>query len=476
MHKYLVLDRGIFVGRWAENAVLKVNKIKKDKANNPLFKEGFFLDPPLKWEVRYDNGYPNVMYDPKYKIFRCYYTLFTKDEASENTSLEERGKIDYVPTGNRITSLCYAESADGIHWHKPSLGLVDFEGSKENNILFRYAHGTGVMLDLDEIDRRKRYKLITKVESSGAMHYMAVAFSEDGIHFSDLIELKKFNPAGDSHNFPFKDSKSGMYKLITRTWANGIRISSISESSDFINWSEPKEILRGDDFYHQIYSMPVIEYAGIYLGFASMYHEGDRLDENFDTVDLELKFSTDLEHWDSVAKGDYFIERGIGSYPESSEFDAGCIFTAAPIELDGNLWFYYMGGNGKHTNFRETSFARGSIKKDEFAFYENKRSGVYSRLVTSHFSVYGDYITIKADIAEDGVLKVSLGSKNGGIYEGFEEENGVLEKLSNGYYRLSYKNKKISDLGTTPVSIKMRFINVKIYAIEGELENQDLKY
>ena len=28
----------------------------------------------------------------------------------------------------------YAESPDGIHWEKPKLGLVEFEGSKENNL------------------------------------------------------------------------------------------------------------------------------------------------------------------------------------------------------------------------------------------------------------------------------------------------------------------------------------------------------
>jgi hypothetical protein len=29
----------------------------------------------------------------------------------------------------------YAESADGIHWTKPELGLVDFNGNKSNNLL-----------------------------------------------------------------------------------------------------------------------------------------------------------------------------------------------------------------------------------------------------------------------------------------------------------------------------------------------------
>src|SRR5680860_12066 len=30
---------------------------------------------------------------------------------------------------------CYAESTDGINWTKPNLGLYEFNGSKENNII-----------------------------------------------------------------------------------------------------------------------------------------------------------------------------------------------------------------------------------------------------------------------------------------------------------------------------------------------------
>src|SRR6056297_1141244 len=32
---------------------------------------------------------------------------------------------------------CYAESRDGIHWTKPKLGIVEYEGSKENNIILK---------------------------------------------------------------------------------------------------------------------------------------------------------------------------------------------------------------------------------------------------------------------------------------------------------------------------------------------------
>jgi hypothetical protein len=38
--------------------------------------------------------------------------------------------------------LCYAESADGVHWTKPDLGVVEFAGSRRNNLVGTEAGGT----------------------------------------------------------------------------------------------------------------------------------------------------------------------------------------------------------------------------------------------------------------------------------------------------------------------------------------------
>ena len=47
----------------------------------------------------------------------------------------------YTTTDGKLTTphpitYCYAESDDGIHWRKPELGLIEFNGSKKNNILW----------------------------------------------------------------------------------------------------------------------------------------------------------------------------------------------------------------------------------------------------------------------------------------------------------------------------------------------------
>jgi len=39
-------------------------------------------------------------------------------------------------TADRKSMTAYAESEDGIHWHKPKLGLIEFEGSKKNNLVW----------------------------------------------------------------------------------------------------------------------------------------------------------------------------------------------------------------------------------------------------------------------------------------------------------------------------------------------------
>ena len=65
MNQYLFLVRSVLNPQAMENVQLLVEKAVKDTENNPMFTE----DKP--WEVRIDNGYPNVIYDPEEKIYKC---------------------------------------------------------------------------------------------------------------------------------------------------------------------------------------------------------------------------------------------------------------------------------------------------------------------------------------------------------------------------------------------------------------------
>lgn len=464
MEKYLLLDRRFLNPQGMENMRLMPTSPVKDEKNNPLLVQ----DRP--WEVRIDNGYPNVLYDEQTGIFHCYYTLFTEDLDTEGTTVEERTSRDYHPRMDRVTSLAYARSTDGIRWEKPSLGFVNWRGSKENNLLFQYAHGTGVMIDPREKDEQRRFKMVTKVDIPKHGAHMAVAFSADGVHWSELIPWPDHNPTADSHNLPFWNEREKCYMLLSRIWKDGVRITTICRSTDFIHWSEPIETLRGQGFESQIYSMPAFRNGNIYLGLASVIHEGDRREKDFDCVDCELTWSADGEKFDFVAAGQPIIQRGQGTYPDGA-FDNSCIYASPPVaDLDGSFWVYYMGGNGKHTNFRESSLGRAHWEADKFAAYIPKFADRESILTTCTLEIEEPYIEILA-APVDKKNPVSLRASIHSVwteepFEGFSMENSTLAS-EDGWYRIRWKN---SILPAKKCCMRIKSSNLQIWAVRGDFE------
>lgn len=451
--KIYAFDLGIYNPYKMSNSEIKVNKAEKE--NKILFGE------EKEWEVRFDNSYPNVFFDKNNNLYRCYYSTFTKDEESSKYSLEERKGRQYKPMSKRIVSLCYAESKDGINWEKPILGITEFNGSKENNIIGHFLHGTSVMYDEQETDKNKKYKMFTKIDYGNGIHFIAVAFSEDGIHFGDFIKVHNFNPRADTHNSIIYDESINRYVLMTRTWRDSLRIPCVSFSQDFINWSPIKEALPSRGFKNQIYSMPMFKRGDYILGLASMFHEGDRMDENFDKVDLELTYTYRYTAWNYIEPDASFIERGKGNYQDS--FDSGCIYSSAPVEIGDKTYFYYIGGNGQHTNFREGHLARAYIKNDRYAYITNKRKDCEAIVYTNGFIFLDDDVYLDADIETSGYIKVELFENN---HDRVEDIDVKLVKYGEKYKLVFDKASRERKLTRLQFTIK----NAKIYSIEGSLD------
>lgn len=449
---------------------LRVGEFKKD-SRSPFFTEEFFSNPRKPWEVRYDNSYPNVIFDPLDQRYRLYYTLFIEDHDAANSPLELRPDNPYLPRGDRVTGVCYAESNDGITWTKPNLGIIDFHGSRNNNILFKHAHGTGVFLDEFEADPNRRYKLVTKLEYSTQNHFMAVAFSRDGVSFSEPIPWRNYNPKADTHNNVFRDPFTHEYILITRIIRDGIRVVAKSTSRDFLTWSEPVEVMRGRGPGAQIYSMPVAPYDGIYLGFPSIYRDGDRSAPEFDLVDLGLAFSRTTDHWELLADGASPLPRGSGRYP-TGEFDAGCIYAGAPLLAGDELVLYYMGGNGQHTNHRETSFARATIHRDKLAYYtsRNAEEGV---LQVGPMSVYGSRIETLVEVDEDGWIEYEIAARNGESLPGFERST-CRRITSSGLHQLHFNGTDTGGFAGRTAYLRLYLNSARAYTVQGDVAGRHM--
>ena len=145
---------------------------------------------------------------------------------------------------------CYAESHDGLKWQKPDLGLVEFKGSKANNILQadpEAAHNFAPFKDNNPAcAANARYKALAggMTMLNGKKKSCLHAYhSGDGIHWSKTIEAAVITAgAFDSQNLAFWDTARGEYRAYWRISSNNVRAIRTATSKDFIHWDHQADL------------------------------------------------------------------------------------------------------------------------------------------------------------------------------------------------------------------------------------------
>lgn len=246
--------------------------------------------------------------------------------------------VEQIP-GHWMSRLCYAVSKDGIHWTKPRLGQVEFDGSRDNNIIALghrgYVHGHHVFIDPHAKSPAEKYKMIFgdfyRVASRGPYPSISGAVSADGINWKSVDTPDGIIMPGDTdtQDVAFYDPNIKKYVAYVRSncWRrdkNGKRIGRPSrrvaraESDDFLrfpqvsrkqadDWRPPaklNEILAEDEqdpggkWGSGIYTSAATVYPyalGVYLFFPTLmrYDTGEctiQLATSRDGIHLERRF------------------------------------------------------------------------------------------------------------------------------------------------------------------------------------------
>ncbi len=400
--KYLLLDSRII--EEVTNAKLEVGTVVKHKAN-PLFEE------EREWEMRFDNLYGNVIFDEEEQIYKCWYSPFIVDSSAMGMTMEERSRR-YQDPENREMGICYATSIDGISWVKPELGLVEYNGSKQNNIVWRGPHGAGIFKDLQEEDPAKRYKMI--------LQGMSVSFSADGIHWDEKTKVNGVDVAGDTHNNAFWAPTLNKYVGITRTWGPdfGREVARI-ESEDFINWTKEEVVMHGTEKDLQTYAMPVFYFGGVYLGLVAIHQQSS------DRVWTELTWSPDTKTWHRIDAGNPLIPCS----DKELDYDYGCVYPCAyPVFKDGEIQLYYGGSDWLHFGWRNGSLALATLRQDGFAGYVQLDKNSTGSIVTKSIPYNGETISLTADVEEGGSVTVSVVNDEGEMLGTAAVKNTVTDE------------------------------------------------
>lgn len=394
--RYLLLDSRIIDK--LDNAKLSVGKITKHPAN-PLFLE----DKP--WEKRFDNLYGNVIYDDKEKIYKIWYSPFIIDYSAKGMSLSKRQEKEYMAPQDREMGICYATSKNGIDWEKPELGLVDYNGSTDNNIVWRGTHGAGIYKDPYEKDPDLLYKMLLKLGESG--EGLATSHSSDGIIWSKPAGIKLDGIMGDTHNNLFWDPKSETYVGITRTWGEMGREVMRIESNDFKTWKKDKVVMTGKNKIRQPYSMPVFFHAGVFLGLVAVHEQPP-----VDRVWTELAWSPDTKIWHRIDEGNPLIPCS----DKILDYDYGCVYSCVnPIFLENEIRLYYGGSDYLHYEWRTGNLSLAILRPDGFAGYEQDRNDESATILTKDIPFTGKEIRISCDVKESGSVNAEILDKDGNI-------------------------------------------------------------
>jgi len=190
---------------------------------------------------------------------------------------------------------CYAESRDGIQWRKPELGLVEYAGSKKNNIVLATGKLGSSVIDAGHIAVFKdenpscpadaRYKAI--VLSTEPFGLLPLA-SPDGLRFRPMCDKPVITQgAFDSQNLAFWDPVLGQYRAYWRIFTAGVttgtkwepagyRAIRTATSKDLLTWGEASDLTYVDSPPEELYTNAVKPYhraPHILMGFPTRYVE-----------------------------------------------------------------------------------------------------------------------------------------------------------------------------------------------------------
>ncbi|MBM3935016.1 MAG: hypothetical protein FJ319_12080 [SAR202 cluster bacterium] len=247
-----------------------------------------------------------------------------------------------------VRALCVAESKDGLRWTRPTVGAVEFEGSKHNNIVLEHTQTPSVMYDPD--DKEAPFKAIFHarrfMNGKGGMFGVV---SRDGFRW-EYLPGPLLGSIGDRKHL-VGEKVNGKYVVLIKPGDTydlyRARVAAMVESEDFRNWSWSRVLVRPDLLDPpdtEFYGMVAFKYSDLYVGLLERYNTYT------DVVDIVLAWSRDFETWRRPVQRETFIGQ---EYPWNRLWSSPS--SAAPVHAGSQLRIYFGGRSGAHNHSKSPS-------------------------------------------------------------------------------------------------------------------------
>ena len=449
MKKIQALTERCFL--WDDARIDKRHTTAERRQFTPVRRENtLVLDKP--WE---GDGcdYHHTVYDKKKHLYRMYYLgmqMFHPDGTLYHTS---------------DVRVCCLESRDAIHWKRPNLGIVCYNGSTDNNIVLE----SSMLPELSGIDnffvaedtrpdppvkgRFKAVMLYTKKCPDGSTKPILASFtSDDGYHFErfgTVTEEGRF----DTLNTILWHEKTGQYLCYIRSFhdkdtgaeydpSRGISLNDyvrdirVLRSVDFIHWTKPERLRLSSREDFPLYTNCVSVYPGssMLVGLPTRYNERHEWTDAFEVLcgrekrlermkkdrrfglaltDCLFMCSADGVKW--TISDEAFLRPGpeqSGNWVYGSCYPSvGFIETPSSVKGEENELSFYAFDN--HWMSDPTVLYRMTLRKDGFV---SRHAGYAAKKVTTKPFLYeGGELHLNFSTSARGYVKAVLTDIESGV-------------------------------------------------------------
>ena len=323
--------------------------------------------------------------------------------------------------------VCTAESDDGITWRRPNLGLYEFEGSKQNNIIMMNDEATHNFVafrdDNSAAPASERYKAV-----GGGRKGLFGYVSADGINWRRLSDQRLItNGYFDSQNVVFWDSVRQQYDAYVRGYyskpgsGEGIRGIRVATSKDFRNWSDTERIDMGDAAPEHFYTNAMTPYfraPHIFLGFpmrllpqrqAELPREYDLL-RGEGVSDSVFLSSRDGRNWERRFP-EAWVRPGRGALNWTDRSNA--VATGIVPTGEDEISVYLL----EHVRLPTARLRRLTLRPDGFVSLNASAKG--GEIVTKPFVFEGSQLLVNYSTSAAGSLRVEILDASGQPIPGY---------------------------------------------------------
>ena len=451
-----------------------------------LTRKGSILECDQPWEGEHC-GYGQILHDGE--KYRLYYRGCGGNDGVWKNENGDHGVW------------CVAYSYDGKHFERPKLGIYEYNGSRENNIVMmndpgdRYVDNFAIFMDENpNCAPDAKYKAVMGHRVNNERHLFYFK-SADGYHFEKvmMLDLKGYF---DSMNIAFYDSEIGKYRLYMRDYhpldeankieyekENHVRDVRLCFSEDFIHWTEPAPLVYSDSIEMQLYTNNIMKYPNtdFFMGMPARYIDRAPDAKNYKYLpdvggfrplllqqyggrggsamtETMLMVSRDGYRFDRTREAFFTsgIENGDNWVYGDGYFVHGMIETESDFRGEPHELSLYVGHGFRA---RPVSFERYTLRMDGFYSWRADFEG--GEVISQPVTLVGDSISVNFASSALGFLRIELLDENENPIDGYD--TGRL--FGNSIDRPCEFDQPLSGLRGRTVRFKITMKDCDLYAI-----------